>query len=176
MPKRRDNDQKPDFYRRLEVLCTQNGLSPSGLASKIGLSEGAAASWNRGVMPGGKTIVAMAKELKTSTDYLLTGVAADALTTQVTPEPMGGVTPILEFLEKMRADLQVEKQGFHQEKMQYQEIQKGVVDAQREIMRLQKDVSDTSKTMLRAAERLVEKIEQLSLFGSEPVKGGKIQK
>jgi transcriptional regulator with XRE-family HTH domain len=73
MVKKADKPPKPEFYRRLEVLCAQNGLSPAGLAEKVGLSNSTAASWGRGVIPNGDTVVLMARELKTTTDYILTG-------------------------------------------------------------------------------------------------------
>jgi len=177
MAKHRENDEKPEFYRRLEVLCAQNGLSPLGLAKKIGLSNAAAASWNKGTIPNGETVVLMAKALNTTTDYILMGIGA---TVQTAPETDSGTgtVPVLGLLERIRADLAAEKQNFHQEKMQHQEIQKGVVEAQKEITKLQKDISDTSKSTIRAAEKLVDKIEQLSLFGGgvEMIKGGKTQK
>jgi len=175
MAKHRENDDKPEFYRRLEVLCAQNGLAPSGLAEKIGLSSGAAASWNRGVIPNGETVVLMAKALNTTTDYILMGVELAAPVAPITASSTGEA-PVLGLLERIRADLATEKQNFHQEKTQHQEIQKSVAETQKELTRLQKDISDTSKNTIRAAEKLVDKIEQLSLFGVEPVKGGKTQK
>jgi transcriptional regulator with XRE-family HTH domain len=61
------------FYPRLDALCVQNGLSPGGLAEKIGLSNAAAPSWKRGAIPNGDTLIKMARELKTTTDYILMG-------------------------------------------------------------------------------------------------------
>lgn len=61
-----------DFYKRLNDLIQQKGISQGKLEKELGLGNGAVSKWiNR--LPKGETIILLAKYFNVSVDYLMTG-------------------------------------------------------------------------------------------------------
>lgn len=62
---------------RIAALRRQRGLSQTQLAQKLNISPSAMGMYEQGRRePSGETLVALARELQVSTDFLLTGQAA----------------------------------------------------------------------------------------------------
>ena len=59
------------FYERLKAECEKQGLKITPLAIECAGSSGAIERWKKGSIPNGKTLIALAKKLNVSTDYLL---------------------------------------------------------------------------------------------------------
>lgn len=62
-----------EFYENFLALCAKNGLSPSGAASKIGLSNAAASGWKKGKRPNDLTLNKLAALFNVSVDELTRG-------------------------------------------------------------------------------------------------------
>lgn len=59
------------FYARLRELCKRKGMTPTGLALTLGLSNATAAKWKKGSIPNGVTLQKIAAFFGVSTGYLL---------------------------------------------------------------------------------------------------------
>lgn len=59
------------FYDIYVNLCSQNKLSPSAAAERVGLSRTSVVKWKNGTIPSGATLIAFAKLFGVSVDYLL---------------------------------------------------------------------------------------------------------
>jgi len=59
------------FYDRLKTECDRQGVKITPLAIECAGSSGVISQWKKGALPSGKTLIALAKRLNVSTDYLL---------------------------------------------------------------------------------------------------------
>ena len=59
------------FYDRLKETCEKQGLKVTPVIIECGVSGGSIDKWKKGAIPSGKTLIALAKRLNVSTDYLL---------------------------------------------------------------------------------------------------------
>ena len=59
------------FYERLKAECERQGLKMTPIIIECGGSTGTIAQWKKGSHPNSKIVVALAKRLNVSTDYLL---------------------------------------------------------------------------------------------------------
>ena len=59
------------FYERLKAECEKQGLKVTPVIIECGVSGGSIGEWKKGTIPSGKIIIALAKRLNVSTDYLL---------------------------------------------------------------------------------------------------------
>lgn len=66
-------NNKDDISRRIAKLRELLGITQTELAHKIGITPQAVQKWESGGAPKGSRLLAVAKELKTSVEYLLTG-------------------------------------------------------------------------------------------------------
>lgn len=61
------------FYEKYESLCIEKGVSPSGAAKAVGLSNAAASGWADGSIPRQTTIRKIAAYFGVSVDYFKEG-------------------------------------------------------------------------------------------------------
>jgi len=80
----------PPFFKRVVELCAKKGVSVSKMVEILGFGNSTAAHWKKGRVPNGVRLCAIAKYLDTTTDYLLTGIAA---ATDSGEEASGGREP-----------------------------------------------------------------------------------
>ena len=59
------------FYDRLKAECERQGLKITPVVIECIGSAGRIADWKKGTIPSGKIIIALAKRLNVSADYLL---------------------------------------------------------------------------------------------------------
>ena len=59
------------FYDHLKNICKEKGIKMTPLIIECGGSSGLISRWKKGSMPNGKMIIALAKKLDVSSDYLL---------------------------------------------------------------------------------------------------------
>lgn len=60
-----------NFYERFIDLCNKKNVSPSSVASQIGLSNSATTYWKRGSIPKSDTLQKLAAYFGVSSDYFL---------------------------------------------------------------------------------------------------------
>jgi len=68
--------EPPPFFKRVVELCAKKGVSVSKMVEILGFGNSTAAHWKKGRVPNGIRLGVIAKYLDTTTDYLLTGIAA----------------------------------------------------------------------------------------------------
>lgn len=59
-----------DFYKRYCELCANKGMSASGVASAIGLSNAAANGWKKGKLPNDTTLAKLSAYFGVTVEYL----------------------------------------------------------------------------------------------------------
>lgn len=59
-----------DFYKRYCELCASKGMSASGVASAIGLSNAAANGWKKGKLPNDTTLAKLSAYFGVTVEYL----------------------------------------------------------------------------------------------------------
>lgn len=59
-----------DFYKRYCELCAKRGMSASGVASAIGLSNAAANGWKKGKLPNDTTLAKLSEYFGVTVEYL----------------------------------------------------------------------------------------------------------
>lgn len=59
-----------DFYKRYCDLCAKAGMSVSGVASAIGLSNAAANGWKKGKLPNDTTLAKLSAYFGVTVEYL----------------------------------------------------------------------------------------------------------
>lgn len=59
-----------DFYKRYCKLCASKGMSASGVASAIGLSNAAANGWKKGKLPNDTTLAKLSAYFDVTIEYL----------------------------------------------------------------------------------------------------------
>lgn len=59
-----------DFYKRYCDLCAKAGMSASGVASAIGLSNAAANGWKKGKLPNDTTLARLSEYFGVTVEYL----------------------------------------------------------------------------------------------------------
>lgn len=59
-----------DFYKRYCELCAKRGMSASGVASAIGLSNAAANGWKKGKLPNDTTLAKLSAYFGVTVEYL----------------------------------------------------------------------------------------------------------
>lgn len=61
------------FYDRYVELCRKNGMSPTGVARKVGISSRTAADWALGAEPRNSTLKRIADYFNVDVSYFYTG-------------------------------------------------------------------------------------------------------
>lgn len=61
------------FYEQLQKLCKENGIKPTPLVKKLGMSSGAIQNWKDGKLPSGEILVRFSEFFNVSLDYLVYG-------------------------------------------------------------------------------------------------------
>lgn len=61
------------FFDQLKKLCDREGISPTAITEKLGMSKGTVSNWRHGGTPNGEAIVRFSERFNVSTDYLLLG-------------------------------------------------------------------------------------------------------
>jgi transcriptional regulator with XRE-family HTH domain len=64
------SDFMNDFYKRYCDLCAKAGMSASGVASAIGLSNAAANGWKKGKLPNDTTLAKLSEYFGVTVEYL----------------------------------------------------------------------------------------------------------
>lgn len=59
------------FFTKYESLCKSNGLTPTSVALKLGISRAAVTRWKNGALPNGEYLSAIANFFGVSVDYLI---------------------------------------------------------------------------------------------------------
>ncbi len=75
------------FYDRLIKLCEAEGIKPTALLAKLGMSKGSLANWKEGKLPTGEILVRFSEHFGVSIDYLALG-KENFQTSSVTREDM----------------------------------------------------------------------------------------
>ena len=57
------------FYDKILVQCSKKGISPSGLSTKIGISQAAVSKWKKGSLPHNSTLKAISDYFGVPTTY-----------------------------------------------------------------------------------------------------------
>lgn len=60
------------FWETFEELCKRNNTRPNPVAAQLGISSGAVTKWKqKGVIPNGSTLQAIADRFNVTVDYLI---------------------------------------------------------------------------------------------------------
>lgn len=63
-------EEQTNFYMRYCELCANKGMSASGVASAIGLSNAAANGWKKGKLPNDTTLAKLSAYFGVTVEYL----------------------------------------------------------------------------------------------------------
>ncbi|MCQ4363171.1 helix-turn-helix domain-containing protein [Mycobacterium gordonae] len=93
----------PNISERVRRLREDKGLSMNELEDAIGASRGSVHKWEKGSIPGGKSLIALSDFFSVSTDFILKGKEAIKHTSPLDPPFSDPLLPYeSELLLKMR--------------------------------------------------------------------------
>lgn len=60
-----------EFYKKLELLCTEKKTKPQPLCISLGITSGTVTGWKKGAKPKVENLITIADYFNVSTDWLL---------------------------------------------------------------------------------------------------------
>lgn len=72
------------FYDKFEILCKENGVTPTRIAREIGIAQQSVSLWKRrGSIPSGENLQKLADYFGVTVDYLLSNEPKEKTATEI---------------------------------------------------------------------------------------------